>query len=233
MRAAAITAEPSQVLVYPTGPGEPTRLDRGPLDRITSASWFPDGSRLFVCGAEPARAPRCYTQDLTGPPAPVTPEGVIGSLAPDGRTLLLARTDGTFERSSIDGSEARPAQGLTPLDRQIAWSRDARDGHETLRGVVPLAMPHPVWGSRARPWQLGKAFELLRGVLPGHGPVIFGRAAGRPDERIEVMTIADADPTKADMATCVIIGSAETKAIERPGRPALIYTPRFLNGASR
>lgn len=35
----------------------------------------------------------------------------------------------------------------------LAWSRDARDGRETLRGVVPLAMPHSVWGGRARPWQ--------------------------------------------------------------------------------
>ncbi|MBN6820789.1 hypothetical protein JRF84_14495, partial [Methylobacterium organophilum] len=40
-----------------------------------------------------------------------------------------------------------------PVAVALAWSRDARDGHETLRGVVPLAMPHPVWGSRARPWQ--------------------------------------------------------------------------------
>lgn len=35
----------------------------------------------------------------------------------------------------------------------LAWSRDAETGREALRGVVPLAMPHPVWGGRARPWQ--------------------------------------------------------------------------------
>jgi Tol biopolymer transport system component len=125
-RAAAITAEPPQLLVYPTGAGEPTRLDRGPLDRITSASWFPDGTRLFVCGAEPSHAPRCYAQGLAGPPRPVTAEGVVGFLAPDGRTLLVTSPDGSFHLSSIDDPATRPVGALTTADRLIAWSRDSR-----------------------------------------------------------------------------------------------------------
>ena len=125
-RAAAITAEPPQVLVYPTGAGQPRTLERGPLDRITSASWFPDGRRLFVCGAEPSRAPRCYAQDLAGVPVPITPEGVVGFLAPDGRTLLLSQPDGSFRVSTLDDGESHPVSGLSPLDRLIAWSRDSR-----------------------------------------------------------------------------------------------------------
>ncbi|MGH1575313.1 hypothetical protein ACRAWG_37555 [Methylobacterium sp. P31] len=35
----------------------------------------------------------------------------------------------------------------------LAWSLEPETGREALRGVVPLAMPHPVWGRRARPWQ--------------------------------------------------------------------------------
>lgn len=88
-----------------------------------------------------------------------------------------------------------------------------------------VALYNPI--SRARPWQLGKAFESLRAILPGKTPVIFGRAAGRPDERIAVFPLAEADPEKADMATCVIIGSAETRIIERDGRAPLVYSPRF------
>ena len=34
------------------------------------------------------------------------------------------------------------------------------------------------------------------------------------------------------MATCVIIGSAETRIIERGEKPALVYTPRFSAGSS-
>jgi Tol biopolymer transport system component len=124
--AAAITAEPPQLLVYPTGAGEPTRLDRGPLDRITSASWFPDGTSLFVCGAEPSHAPRCYTQGLAGAPKPVTAEGVVGSLAPDGHTLLLTRPDGSFHASSLGDESSTPVASLTAGDRQVSWSRDSR-----------------------------------------------------------------------------------------------------------
>jgi precorrin-3B C17-methyltransferase len=90
-------------------------------------------------------------------------------------------------------------------------------------GLV-IALYNPI--SKARPWQLGKAFEILRTVLPGTVPVIFGRAAGRPDERISVVPLADADPRSADMATCLIIGSAQTRVIARDGQADLVYSPR-------
>ena len=96
-------------------------------------------------------------------------------------------------------------------------------------GLV-IALYNPI--SKARPWQLGTAFTILREVLPWTTPVIFGRAAGRPDEAISVVTLADADATKADMATCVIIGSPETRIIERPGLPPLVYSPRSIGGGS-
>ncbi|RAS11797.1 precorrin-3B C(17)-methyltransferase [Ensifer adhaerens] len=94
-----------------------------------------------------------------------------------------------------------------------------------------IALYNPI--SKARPWQLGEAFELLRSVLPATVPVIFGRAAGRPDERIAVMPLGEADANRADMATCVIIGSPETRIVERDGQPDLVYTPRFYAGASQ
>lgn len=88
-----------------------------------------------------------------------------------------------------------------------------------------IALYNPI--SKARPWQLGRAFELLSGILPANTPVIFGRAAGRPDERIVTVPLAEARGEMADMATCVIIGSAETRIVERPGLPPLVYSPRF------
>lgn len=89
-----------------------------------------------------------------------------------------------------------------------------------------IALYNPI--SKARPWQLGAAFEILRAILPADTPVIFGRAAGRPDERMAVARLADAEASQADMATCVIIGSAETRVIARKGRADLVYTPRFI-----
>src|SRR5262245_17245296 len=88
-----------------------------------------------------------------------------------------------------------------------------------------IALYNPV--SRARPWQLGKAFERLRAHLPDPTPVIFGRAVGRPDEQVTITSIAKSDPALADMATLVIVGSAQTRLIERPGRSPLVYTPRI------
>ncbi|WP_127752316.1 precorrin-3B C(17)-methyltransferase [Devosia sp. 1566] len=94
-------------------------------------------------------------------------------------------------------------------------------------GLV-IALYNPI--SRARPWQLGTAFAILREVLPWSTPVIFGRAAGRPDEMLRLVTLADADASTADMATCVIIGSPETRVIERPGRTPIVYSPRSAGG---
>jgi precorrin-3B C17-methyltransferase len=93
-----------------------------------------------------------------------------------------------------------------------------------------IALYNPI--SRARPWQLGRAFERLRGLLPPSTPVVFGRAVGRSDEQVSVTTLQDADPNAADMATLLIVGSRETHLIERPGLAPLVYTSRSAQGSS-
>jgi precorrin-3B C17-methyltransferase len=87
-----------------------------------------------------------------------------------------------------------------------------------------IALYNPI--SRARPWQLGRAFERLRRHLPAATPVVFGRAVGRADEQVSTATLADADASAADMATLIIVGSAATRVIARAGLPPLVYTPR-------
>ncbi|MBS0644883.1 MAG: precorrin-3B C(17)-methyltransferase [Proteobacteria bacterium] len=89
-----------------------------------------------------------------------------------------------------------------------------------------MALYNPV--SKARPWQLGAAFDLLRRLLPVATPVVFGRAVGRGGESVVVVRLEAADAAQADMATCVIVGSAETRVVERPGLAPLVYTPRRL-----
>jgi precorrin-3B C17-methyltransferase len=93
-----------------------------------------------------------------------------------------------------------------------------------------IALYNP--SSRARPWQLGAAFERLRQWLPSSTPVVFGRAVGRLDEHVTVTTLDAADPAAADMATLVIVGTAETRAVSRPGRTPLVYTPRTIADVS-
>jgi precorrin-3B C17-methyltransferase len=87
-----------------------------------------------------------------------------------------------------------------------------------------IALYNPI--SRARPWQLERAFARLSAILPATTPVVFGRAVGRPDERITITQLSATQSSTADMATCIIVGSAETRVIERPGGCPLVYTPR-------
>jgi precorrin-3B C17-methyltransferase len=98
-----------------------------------------------------------------------------------------------------------------------------------------IALYNPV--SRARPWQLGAAFDQVGRLLPAATPVIFGRAVGRDREHVEVATLAKAKSAAAgfaaDMATLVIIGSAETRVVVRAGRTPLVYTPRAVASAER
>ena len=89
-----------------------------------------------------------------------------------------------------------------------------------------IALYNPV--SRARPWQLGDALARLGRHLPDATPVIFGRAVGRDEENIVVTSLAEAPGIAADMATLVIVGSAETRIIPRVGRAPLVYTPRAV-----
>jgi precorrin-3B C17-methyltransferase len=94
-----------------------------------------------------------------------------------------------------------------------------------------IALYNPA--SKARPDRIRDAFICLRARKSGTTPVIFARAVGRDDERIAVTSLAEADPTLADMATLVIIGSSETRLLARPAaqRP-FVYTPRAY-GARR
>ena len=120
---------------------------------------------------------------------------------------------------------------LSLSDNLKPWETvEARLRAAAAAGFV-IALYNPV--SRARPWQLGRAFELLRETLPPETAVVFGRAAGRPDERIVVATLAEAGPAMADMATCVIVGSAATRTVGREGLPPLVYTPRFAASPAR
>jgi precorrin-3B C17-methyltransferase len=109
-------------------------------------------------------------------------------------------------------------------DNLKPWSLVERRLDAAAGAGFAIALYNPV--SRARPWQLGAAFTLLRARLPAATPVVFGRAARRPNEAIRVTTLAAADPADADMASLVIVGSPETRIVERPGLPALVYAPR-------
>jgi precorrin-3B C17-methyltransferase len=87
-----------------------------------------------------------------------------------------------------------------------------------------IALYNPL--SSARPWQLGRAFELLREELPGTVPVVFASSVSDANEAIDTVTLREAMASRADMRTLVLIGSSRTRLIARASGKPFVYTPR-------
>jgi precorrin-3B C17-methyltransferase len=115
-------------------------------------------------------------------------------------------------------------------DNLKPWAIVERRLRAAAEGDFVIALYNPA--SKARPDRIHQAFGLLRGVKAGTTPVAFARAVGRADEAITLTILADADPGIADMSTLVMIGSSETRFIERSGNQPWLLTPRTY-GAGR
>ena len=116
---------------------------------------------------------------------------------------------------------------LSLSDDLKGWEAVSRKLAAAAGAGFVLALYNPA--SRARPWQLGAAFKVLREVLPGDTPVVFATAITQPDERLTMTTLEAADPTRADARTLVLVGSAESRCIVRPDGSAWLYTPRHAS----
>jgi precorrin-3B C17-methyltransferase len=110
-------------------------------------------------------------------------------------------------------------------DNLKPWDLVAKRLNAAASAGFVVALYNPL--SRARPWQLGAAFVLLRSLLPGSTHVAFATAVSCPDERIDITTLEQADPARADMRTLVLIGSMATRRIESPDSSPLLYSPRW------
>ncbi|MEG6508914.1 precorrin-3B C(17)-methyltransferase [Methyloligella sp. 2.7D] len=113
---------------------------------------------------------------------------------------------------------------LSLSDNLKSWETIAKRLTAAAAGDFVIALYNPA--SKARPHQLGEAFDLLRQEKPPETPVLFARAAGSKDATLTVTTLGEADAGLADMRTLVIIGSKGTRLIPREGRRPLVYTAR-------
>lgn len=92
--------------------------------------------------------------------------------------------------------------------------------------VIALYNPR----SKARPYQLGHALELLGSILEPHTPVAFIKAAGRSSEECQLMELHQADPAWVDMRTLVIIGNQYSHFIATPSQKRKwLYTSRRID----
>ena len=75
--------------------------------------------------------------------------------------------------------------------------------------------------SKSRPDGFARALDILKGAGCGERTIIFAHAVTTPKERIETLSLQDARPEMADMATLVIVGNSATRRVGR-----WVYAPR-------
>ncbi|GEL26964.1 precorrin-3B C(17)-methyltransferase [Pseudonocardia sulfidoxydans NBRC 16205] len=108
-------------------------------------------------------------------------------------------------------------------DRLKPWDVVASRLVAAARADLVIAIYNP--RSKARPWQLGAARDLLLEHRCADTPVVLGRDVGGPGERLVVTTLGEFDPDQVDMRTLVVIGSTTTRVVDRRGG-RLVFTPR-------
>jgi Tol biopolymer transport system component len=125
---ANVPTTPQQLVLYPTGAGEPRKLEQGGIVSYDSAQFFRDGRKILVCGHEAGHGVRCYVQEIAGgKPRPVTPEGTRnGFISPDGKVILVKSSGGGLLLYPVEGGEAKPVAGATSDDSVVRWSADGR-----------------------------------------------------------------------------------------------------------
>jgi serine/threonine protein kinase/dipeptidyl aminopeptidase/acylaminoacyl peptidase len=135
----------SQVMLLPTGPGEPRPLPLGRIQTFNWAFWFPDGRRILITGREAGHAVRCWVEDLQGgDPRPITPEGIDtpgpgrpSPISPDSRFLVGVDDKHQYFLCPLDGGPIQPIPGLVPADLPIQWSTDGRSLLVQRLGEIP------------------------------------------------------------------------------------------------
>lgn len=250
-----------RVAVIGLGPGNADQVTPEAANAVAAATWFygygpyvdrlalrPDQVKVASDNREEiSRAQAALERAAQGESVAVVSGGDPGVFAmaaavceaieagpPEWRDIELTIVPGVTAMLAVAARVGAPLGhdfcAISLSDNLKPWDLIERRLDAASRAGFVIALYNPI--SKARPWQLDSAFDTLRRNLPGATPVIFGRAAGRPDERIEVVPLADARGALADMATCVMIGSAETRIIARSGKRDLVYTPRFSSGSS-
>jgi precorrin-3B C17-methyltransferase len=114
-------------------------------------------------------------------------------------------------------------------DNLKSWTTITRRLEAACAGDFVIALYNPL--SKARPHQLGEAFDILRRNRSPSTIVVMVRAAGSGEMRRITTTLGEVNPAQADMRTLVLIGSSATRLITRDGREPFVYTPRREEGA--
>lgn len=135
----------------------------------------------------------------------------------------------------ISASLATAAQAGAPLghdfcaislsDNLKPWDViEMRLQHATQADLV-MAFYNPI--SRARPWQLDRALDIVRAHRAADTVVVLGRDIGRPGATLSTTTLGALRGDQVDMRTMVIVGSSTTRRFTIGNAREWVYTPRW------
>jgi precorrin-3B C17-methyltransferase len=114
---------------------------------------------------------------------------------------------------------------LNLSDNLKPWSLIEKRLRLAVEADFAMAFYNP--RSKARPDGFGRVLDVLRDVCEPARLMVFARAVSTPDQQIRAVHLADAKAEMADMRTVVLVGSSQTRQIQRAGAP-VIYTPRSV-----
>ena len=109
-------------------------------------------------------------------------------------------------------------------DLLTPWAVIEKRLRAAAEGDFVVALYNPV--SKRRTRQLAQAVEILRRKRPAETPVVLARNLGRNGEAVTVIRLDQLTPKNVDMLTLVLVGSSQTRRIERGDGGAWVYTPR-------
>ena len=116
---------------------------------------------------------------------------------------------------------------LSLSDRLKPWDVIAARLRAAAVADLVIAIYNPA--SKSRTHQVADARDLLLSLRSPDTPVVIGRDVGGPEERVRVVRLADLDPHEIDMRTLLLIGSSQTRAVDR-GDGQIVFTPRRYPG---
>jgi len=155
---ASYDLENANLILLPTGPGQPVRLPTAPI-RCTFPVFMPDGERIVFRGSEPGRGERIFIIDRKGgKPRPITAEGVPYSpLTPsaDGRLILALGLDGRPTLFPVDGAAPTPIPGTDLEDVATQWSADGKSVYvcRAMGPAVRVTLVNVASGE-SKPWKV-------------------------------------------------------------------------------